>query len=656
MKDDANGAARVSRAKQPHQEDAASVTAETSSNDVQNPDAEGVSTGMARNHLVVAAIFFVVAVLGTAATAFQVLFPNLASTYAFTSYGRIAPASRVLLTYGWAAIGLLGVGYFAISKITGNALQRSALALGSLVALGLAAAGGAIGILVGLNSGIAGQEAPVWSRALFALGALLASISISATARTNRDELGPAGWYLSAAPVLLTLSAIVAIVPIPAGTSGAILAAFANAGTTLFMITAAVGVMYFVLGSISGTDHSKAGPLAALGFWSLILVWAFMGASQLIYSPAPNWFESIGVAFAIGSLVPALAIATDLGLLLKGKVAGIGDRSSLRYAMVAGLALVTATIVNVLLTWPASSSIVQFTSWVQALQLLIVMGGVSFAIFAGHRVLNGGTSAESSIHFGWSTAGLVGATAGLLIGAAATGFTWAGGPTSQKYSNWGPGWQVTTTTIEPFLWIAAVSIAIFAVAQIDFLIRIGSRNGETLAIPDAIGDYDIEFAGPQRYATWKRLTRGVATVWILAAVFTAILPMVDGADRDPTLLADSGREYTDGSQAQIGRDLYISQGCAACHTQMVRPVATDVGLGAVSVAGDYAYDTPAQMGTLRFGPDLMHVASRDGFNPQALPSHLKNPRSARPWSRMPSYSYLSDADIDALVTYIETLR
>jgi len=632
------------------------VTAETSSNDVQNSEAKDASTAMTRKHLVLAAIFFVVAMLGTAVTAFQMLLPDLASTYAFTSYGRLAPASQVLLTYGWATIGLVGVTYFAISKITGNALERSALALGSLVTLGLAAAGGALGVLFGLNSGIAGQEAPVWSRALFAIGVLLASISISATARTKRDRLGPAGWYLTAAPVLLTLTAIVAIIPAPAGMSGAILSAFANAGTTLFMITAAVGVLYFVLGSISGTEHSKAGPLAALGFWSLILVWAFMSATQLIYSPAPNWLESIGVAFAIGSLVPALAIATDLGLLLKGKVAGIGDRSSLRYAIVAGLALVTATVVNLLLTWPASSAIVQFTTWVQALQLLVVVGGASFAIFAGHRLLNGGTAANSSIHFGWSTFGLIGATAGLLIGAVATGFTWVGGPTSQNYPNWGPGWQVTTTTIQPFLWITAVSIAIFAVAQLDFLIRIGSRNEEELDVPSVTGDYDIEFSGPQRYATWKRLTRGVATVWAMAVVFTAILPMVDGADRDPTLLADSGRDYADDSKAEIGRNLYVAQGCAVCHSQLVRPVAADVGLGAVSIAGDFAYDQPAQFGTIRFGPDLMHTASRDGFNPEALAPHLRNPRSARPWSTMPSYSYLSEAEIDALVAYIETLR
>ncbi len=61
-------------------------------------------------------------------------------------------------------------------------------------------------------------------------------------------------------------------------------------------------------------------------------------------------------------------------------------------------------------------------------------------------------------------------------------------------------------------------------------------------------------------------------------------------------------------------------------------------------------------GTIRFGPDLMHVAGREGFEADAIKPHLQDPRAARPWSNMPSYSYLSQADLDALVIYIQTLR
>jgi cbb3-type cytochrome oxidase cytochrome c subunit len=53
----------------------------------------------------------------------------------------------------------------------------------------------------------------------------------------------------------------------------------------------------------------------------------------------------------------------------------------------------------------------------------------------------------------------------------------------------------------------------------------------------------------------------------------------------------------------------------------------------------------------------MHVASRSEFFDTVIVSaHLKDPRSVVEWSAMPSYSYLSDDDIAAIVSYIETLR
>ncbi len=54
-----------------------------------------------------------------------------------------------------------------------------------------------------------------------------------------------------------------------------------------------------------------------------------------------------------------------------------------------------------------------------------------------------------------------------------------------------------------------------------------------------------------------------------------------------------------------GRDVYSVTGCAACHTQMVRPVIADVGLGPVTLD-----DTNQILGTRRFGPDLADVGAR----------------------------------------------
>jgi mono/diheme cytochrome c family protein len=57
--------------------------------------------------------------------------------------------------------------------------------------------------------------------------------------------------------------------------------------------------------------------------------------------------------------------------------------------------------------------------------------------------------------------------------------------------------------------------------------------------------------------------------------------------------------------AERGHQLFLSTGCAACHTQLVRPVVADVGLGAVTLN-----DSNQVLGTRRFGPDLSDVGTR----------------------------------------------
>lgn len=92
------------------------------------------------------------------------------------------------------------------------------------------------------------------------------------------------------------------------------------------------------------------------------------------------------------------------------------------------------------------------------------------------------------------------------------------------------------------------------------------------------------------------------------------------------------------AQAVEGREIYSSLNCDSCHTQMVRPVVADVGLGGVTV-----HDSNQVLGTRRFGPDLSDVGSRVTRGQLAaivggLGDH-------------PAYS-LSQDDLEALVSYL----
>ncbi len=126
-------------------------------------------------------------------------------------------------------------------------------------------------------------------------------------------------------------------------------------------------------------------------------------------------------------------------------------------------------------------------------------------------------------------------------------------------------------------------------------------------------------------------------------------------DKKGTVLADGANGLLGSkprkNKAGLGRDIYVREGCVYCHSQFVRP--QDRDMGSRVFAGDYANETPNVLGTSRTGPDL---SNEGGKLPDAWHiGHLKDPRAYTPGSIMPSFSFLNDADMENLVTYLQTL-
>jgi cbb3-type cytochrome c oxidase subunit II len=88
-----------------------------------------------------------------------------------------------------------------------------------------------------------------------------------------------------------------------------------------------------------------------------------------------------------------------------------------------------------------------------------------------------------------------------------------------------------------------------------------------------------------------------------------------------------------------GRRVYVAEGCSYCHTQQVRPLATDRAFGRPAAPGDFAYQTPELLGSERTGPDLSNIGIRQ---PSAVWQflHLYEPRSVVPQSIMPAFPWL----------------
>ncbi|MGB6054665.1 MAG: cbb3-type cytochrome c oxidase subunit II [Burkholderiaceae bacterium] len=135
-----------------------------------------------------------------------------------------------------------------------------------------------------------------------------------------------------------------------------------------------------------------------------------------------------------------------------------------------------------------------------------------------------------------------------------------------------------------------------------------------------------------------KLLSGAMVTLALATATLVVVPYLQLADTKPVA---GLKPYT---SAQLrGRDQYIKNGCVYCHSQQPRDVAqapdAQRGWGRVSVAGDYYYDKPHLLGTMRTGPDLFNIGARQPSADWQL-GHLYQPRAYAPGSIMPSYPFL----------------
>ncbi len=89
-----------------------------------------------------------------------------------------------------------------------------------------------------------------------------------------------------------------------------------------------------------------------------------------------------------------------------------------------------------------------------------------------------------------------------------------------------------------------------------------------------------------------------------------------------------------------GRNIYIREGCYACHSQMIRTLRDEVErYGPYSLAVESKYDHPMLWGSKRTGPDLARISGK--YSDEWHVAHLNNPRTVMPESIMPAYAWLS---------------
>ena len=151
---------------------------------------------------------------------------------------------------------------------------------------------------------------------------------------------------------------------------------------------------------------------------------------------------------------------------------------------------------------------------------------------------------------------------------------------------------------------------------------------------------------------WSQWYESLLHNWMPFTVLTFVAVALGGLIQIiPTVMVNRATNVEDRIQQPYtplelaGRDIYVSEGCYNCHSQMIRTMLPDVlRYGDYSRLGESIYDHPFQWGSKRTGPDL---AREGGKYPHSWHyDHMKDPRAISVGSNMPAYPNLFTEKFD----------
>lgn len=428
---------------------------------------------------------------------------------------------------------------------------------------------------------------------------------------------------------------------------------YGHNAVAFFLTTPYLGLMYYFLPKAANRPVYSY-KLSIVHFWALIFIYIWAGPHHLLYTALPEWAQVLGTAFSVMLLAPSWAGMLNGLLTLRGAWDKVRVDPILKFMLVAVTAYGMATFEGPLLSLKNVNAIAHYTDWIVAHVHIGALGWNGFLTFGMLYWLwprmwktKLHSTKLANTHFWLGTLGIIFYALPMYVSALTQSLMW------KEFNEMGrlayPNFLETVIQIVPMYMLRAVGGALYLGGVFIMVYNLvkTAKSGSFVA-----EEHDeappLTKMVPQKDEFWHRVWERkpifftiMATIVILVGGLVEIVPAILIKSNVPTIT--SVQPYT--PLELQGRDLYISNGCVGCHSQMIRPFRAETErYGEYSKAGEFVYDRPFLWGSKRTGPDLHRVGGKypDSWHYH----HMVDPRSMSPGSLMPPYPWMATNTMD----------
>ncbi len=440
---------------------------------------------------------------------------------------------------------------------------------------------------------------------------------------------------------------------------------YGHNAVAFFLTTPFLGIMYYFIPKAANRPIFSY-RLSIVHFWSLIFIYIWAGPHHLLYTSLPGWAQALGTVFSVMLIAPSWGGMLNGLLTLRGAWDRVREDPVLKFLVVGVTAYGMVTFEGPMLSIANVNAIAHYSDYIIGHVhngALLWNGGLAFAMFYYITPKIYKTKLFSirlaNIHFWFATMGAILYVIPMYWGGITQSLMWKQF-TAEGFLQY-PNFLETVIQLIPFYMLRALGGTLYIIGAV-----IGAYNVWKTATQGSL-EADEEAQAPAlidpaagHTEKWHRRLEGKPLRFTL---FVLIAILIGGiVEYMPTALVDSNiptiesvKPYT--PLEVVGRDIYISEGCNGCHSQMIRPFRSETErFGEYSKAGEFVYDHPFLWGSKRTGPDLHRIGGKypDSWHLR----HMYDPTSTSPGSLMPAYTWLleKDADFESIPNKINALR
>lgn len=356
--------------------------------------------------------------------------------FSWLSFGRLRPVHTNAVFWGWASLGMLGLGYYVVPRVSNTKLVGRTGGWVALILINLAVIIGSICLMAGINNGGGEYREYIWPvMLLFGVGIIITLVSYIRTiaARTTK-EIYIANWYIVSAVIFAIVISIVAYVPLWQDGLGEtiIQGYYMHQGVGMWFMLFTLGIVYYFLPQqLNKPIYSYS--LGILAFWTQILFYTLIGTHHFVFSSIPWWLQTTAIVGSMGMVIPVVAGATNFILTFKGAWYKVPSSYTLPFFLVGIIFYFTGSLQGTAEAFRSTNLFWHFTDFTVAHSHLTMYGIICFFLWAGIYALvprlTGKEAPQITVgaHFWLALIGLIFYTFPLMYGSTLRGIMWMEG-------------------------------------------------------------------------------------------------------------------------------------------------------------------------------------------------------------------------------------